>query len=164
MSPAPGSEHQKIVSNLARAFLNHFHATDPCQVFIAPFDVFLTKKGEDWKETKVVLEPDLCIICDKDKIKKQGCIGFPDFVLEILSPSTSKRDHREKFSLYEEYAVPEYWIVDPFNKCIIRNLLKNGKYEIQRAAFAEEVISPRQFPDLKVKVEDVFEGIGEFEE
>ncbi len=163
MSPAPSADHQRIVSNIARSFLTFFKATNPCQVFLAPFDVYLYKNEEDWKDTKVILEPDLCIICDKSKIKKQGCVGSPDFVLEILSPSTAKKDHREKFSLYEEYGVPEYWIVDPFNKYIVRNILKEGKYEIQRAAFAEEVISPQQFPDLKITVEEVFEGVGEFE-
>ncbi len=163
MSPAPSADHQRISRKLSRKFFNFFEEGHRCEAFNSPIDVFLVKQGQDWKDTKIILEPDLCVICDSSKIHPQGCIGSPDFVLEILSPSTSKRDHREKFSLYEEYGVPEYWIVDPFNKCIIRNILKEDKYEIQRAAFAEEVISPQQFPDLKITVEDVFEGIGEFE-
>ncbi len=156
MSPAPGADHQRISRKLSRKFFNFFKEGHQCEAFNSPIDVFLVKPGQDWKDTKVILEPDLCVICDSTKIHERGCIGSPDFVLEILSPSTLKRDHREKFSLYEEYAVPEYWIVDPSNKCIIRNLLKNGKFEIQRAAFAEEVISPQQFPDLKIAVADIF--------
>lgn len=163
MSPAPSSAHQDISTNLV-LMLGAIKREHHCKLYHSPFDVYLVKPGQHWKDTDIVLEPDLCIICDPGKIQKRGCVGSPDFVLEILSPSTSKRDHREKFSLYEEYGVPEYWIVDPFNKCIIRNILKDDKYEIQRAAFAEEVISPQQFPDLKIKVEDVFEGIGEFVE
>ncbi len=163
MSPAPSANHQRISRKLSRVFFNYFQEGQKCEAFNSPIDVFLIKEGEDWKETKVILEPDLCIICDPAKIQKQGCIGSPDFVLEILSPATAKKDFTDKFSLYEEYGVAEYWIVDPFNKCVIRNILKQEKYEIQRAAFAEELISPQQFPELTIKVADVFEGIGHYE-
>lgn len=159
MSPAPSTNHQRIALNITRRLIPHFNPGDRCELFFAPFDVFLVKSGDDWRKTRTVVEPDICIICDPSKINLHGCIGSPDFILEILSPSTATKDQREKFDIYGEYGVPEYWIADPFSRSVTRNILKtNGRYQIQRPSFEKEVVTPRQFPDLKIKVEDIFEG------
>lgn len=164
MSPSPGTIHQRISMNLTRIFLPHFHKKSNCEIFVAPLDVFFVKPGKNWKDTNIILEPDLCLVCDATKIHKRGIIGSPDFVLEILSPSTSAKDQKLKFDIYEEYQVPEYWIVDPAKRSISRNVLKNGSYEIQPAAVMGDEIYPAQFPQVKVALNDVFHAPGKSED
>ena len=90
--------------------------------FCSPFDVFLS---ED-----TVVQPDFGIVCDLSKVKDNGIYGSPDFIVEILSPSSLKRDAQEKFSLYEKYGVKEYWIISPVEKYVNVFLLKSdGKYD-----------------------------------
>lgn len=158
MSPAPGSSHQTVSTNLVILFAP-IRKHGPCQLFHAPFDVFLIKPGDNWKDTKTVVEPDLCIVCDSNKINERGCIGPPDFVLEILSASSSKRDLKTKMELYEEFEIPEYWVVDPVLQSVSRNLLKDGKYQIQRPVFEGDILTPQQFPELKIDVKEVFYGL-----
>lgn len=79
----------------------------------APFDVLLPRGEESDDETDTVVQPDISVFCDKSKITERGARGSPDLVVEILSPSTSRRDQREKFDLYARVGVREYWIVDP---------------------------------------------------
>lgn len=111
MTPAPSSNHQRIAVELIRIFANHFH-NKKCEVFEAPFDVYLVAVGQDYKTAENIVEPDLCVICEPGKIRKFGCVGAPDFVIEILSPSTSKKDLKDKFELYEEFGVREYcWYI-----------------------------------------------------
>src|SRR5207237_8490272 len=93
-----------------------------------PFDVYLVKPEQDYKKTRNVVQPDLCIICDKEKIKKFGCVGSPDLLVEILSPSTASKDLKQKYELYEEYGVKEYWVVYPSEKVIQIYTLEDGNY------------------------------------
>ena len=86
-----------------------------CEVFTAPFDVYLQHEDED---TPNIVQPDLMVICDRDKITKKGCIGAPTWIIEIVSPSTSRRDYLTKLNLYAEYGVKEYWIVNPDREAI----------------------------------------------
>ena len=103
MSPAPVDAHQAILGNLFTEF-SIFLKKKKCQVRFAPYDVRLTSIRDDKQETTVV-QPDLCVICDVSKIDKAGCNGAPDFIIEILSPNTSRKDTHEKFAIYEESGV-----------------------------------------------------------
>jgi Uma2 family endonuclease len=118
MSPAPTSSHQKIsfeLSGLIRDNLKGKH----CLAFAAPFDVYFPQYPEqDFNSINTIVQPDISVICDPEKIIKKGCLGAPDIIIEILSPSTSKKDLNEKFQLYEKHGVKEYWIVDPGNRYI----------------------------------------------
>ena len=118
MSPAPTSSHQKIsfeLSGLIRDSLKGNH----CQAFTAPFDVYFPQYPEqDFNSINTIVQPDISVICDPEKIIKKGCLGAPDIIFEILSPSTSKKDLNEKFQLYEKNGVKEYWIVDPGNRYV----------------------------------------------
>lgn len=107
MAP-PNTLHQRIVSEL------HYKITDyikkhngSCKVFPAPFAVFLNK------DDKTYVEPDISVICDKSKLDDRGCNGAPDFIIEIVSPSSRKMDYSTKNALYSDGGVREYWIVDP---------------------------------------------------
>jgi Uma2 family endonuclease len=112
MSPAPMTGHQKVSGSLF-AKIHNFLEGEPCRVFDAPFDVVLPRGEESDDEVRTVVQPDIVVICDKSKITKRGGRGAPDWVIEILSPRTAKKDFETKFRLYERHGVREYWIVDP---------------------------------------------------
>ena len=142
MSPSPTSNHQRISRELSGIFYIYFK-NKQCQFFAAPFDVYLVDLGQDYREATNVVEPDLCVICDPNKIKKFGCVGAPDLVIEILSPSTSKKDQKDKFELYEEFGVHEYWIVSPENRSVIVHLLENGKFKTFRPVTEGEMLKSK---------------------
>lgn len=158
MSPSPSTIHQMISLELSRQLGNQFHKST-CSVFHAPLDVYLLKDGEDIKEGENVLEPDLFVVCDPNKIKKFGCVGAPDLVIEILSPSTSKKDEKWKFDLYEEYGVREYWIVSSTTRSVFVNVLENGQYRTNRPLTEDDKLTSEIFPDLEVDLEEVFRDV-----
>ena len=110
----PSANHQRISTFLTRKIGNYLEGK-ACEVFTAPFDVYLQHEDED---TPNIVQPDLMVICDRDKITKKGCIGAPTWIIEIVSPSTSRRDYLTKLNLYAEYGVKEYWIVNPDREAI----------------------------------------------
>jgi len=119
---APLDIHAKISMNVSVFFANLTNRTSgKCQIRHAPYAV---RFSED-----IVVHPDVCVICDKNKIDKYGCVGAPDLIVEILSPSTANRDWRYKYDLYEKHGVREYWIIDPANNNVTVFILKDGKYD-----------------------------------
>lgn len=159
MSPAPARIHQGVSRELGRIFVNHFHKSK-CKVYIAPFDVRLIDKRK--KSTKdediiTVFQPDLCVICDSNKLDKRGCIGAPDLIVEIVSPSNSSKELKNKYELYEENGVKEYWIVDYVAKTILRYILQNNVYIGLKPLIAEETAISHFFPDLTFTVGEIFE-------
>ncbi|GLR17866.1 hypothetical protein GCM10007940_24810 [Portibacter lacus] len=155
MSPAPSSNHQRIVSNLHFEVRKLFNKKN-CELFIAPFDVILPVENKKKNQSNTVVQPDLCIICDASKIEKAGCFGAPDLVIEIISPYTSKKDLEYKYSVYEESGVQEYWIVMPEVEAVMIYVLENGKYQKFKAFGKEDELYSSIFPELKVKLQDVF--------
>ena len=160
MTPAPSSDHQRVSVELIRIFANHFHQRK-CEVFEAPFDVYLVKKGEDYRSAENIVEPDVCVICEPGKIKKFGCVGAPDLVVEIISPSTAQKDQKDKFELYEEYGVREYWLVYPATKSVIAYHLEGGKYVSSRPITETEKMRHFIFPKLEVDLKEVFRHVTE---
>lgn len=112
MSPAPNRIHQKVSGELFGRFYNYFEK-HKCQLFHAPFDVRLpdSKKTTEDKSIFTVIQLDLCIICDESKLDDRCGIGAPDLIVEILSPGNTTREMKNKFRLYEEAGVLEYWLV-----------------------------------------------------
>ena len=155
MSPAPANRHQAISGKLHGEFYAYLKKK-PCQLRHAPFDVRLTQLKENQKITTVV-QPDLCVICDPSKLDERGCIGAPDFIIEILSPSTSYKDTHEKFSIYEETGVKEYWIVDASNSLLDIFVLENNKYAFKAKFGKGDFVSVFTLPDLKIDLEEIFE-------
>ena len=153
MSPATSRYHQKVATNLTRVVANHFHDAS-CEVYAAPFDVRLTRT--DGGES--VVQPDLCVICDVSKLTERGCTGAPDWVIEVLSPGNTRREIRDKYALYEESGVREYWVVDPQHDEIRTFVLDDGAYRLGPAHFADDEapFSPTIFPTLDVLGADVF--------
>jgi Uma2 family endonuclease len=158
MSPAPSSKHQYISTVLTGNFYKILK-TSPCTLYSAPFDVYLVKENENFKKGKNILQPDLVVVCDKNKITDFGCVGAPDLVVEIISPHSSTRDLKYKFSLYEEYGVKEYWIVFPAEKVIQIFNLHDGKYGVPKMFAASGMVKSTLFPELKVDMEEIFREI-----
>lgn len=154
-SPAPASRHQLIASNLHRDISNHFrkHA---CQSYFAPFDVRLVKGRKEDTEIFTVVQPDICVICDLSKIDARGYAGAPDLVIEIISPSTAKKDIDYKYKLYEEYGVKEYWIVFPDSNALDQYYLSEGRYERKDVYVNGQSFYSTAFPDLLINLEEIF--------
>jgi Uma2 family endonuclease len=129
MTPAPSTRHQ-IISGGIYGQLWQKLKKNKCNVFAAPFDVRFPSKNGEVSDDKVhtVVQPDICIICDEAKLDDKGCIGAPDLIVEILSHSSVKKDVEDKFKLYEENGVKEYWIVHPNDETLSVFFLENGKY------------------------------------
>jgi len=129
MSPAPRTRHQVISGRLSR-WIGNFLEDKPCQVFTAPFDVLLPEADESDDEVDTVVQPDIVVYCDRSKLTEAGARGAPNLVVEILSPSTSKKDQHEKFDLYERHGVGEYWVVDPGNRSLmVYRPRPDGRYD-----------------------------------
>jgi len=154
---APNRVHQGISLNLSRLFANALWKS-PCKVYAAPFDVRLTPFSQV-KNTAVitVVQPDLCVICDPAKLDDKGCIGAPDLVIEILSPGNSKTEMKDKFDLYEEAGVLEYWIVFPGERSVqIFNLNEEGRYIGLQPNIESDIVTTPIIPGLEVDLKDVF--------
>ena len=130
ISPAPSVSHQRVSANILTSMKN-FLIGKTCEAFAAPFDVFFPESpDQDINDISTVVQPDISVICDKSKLISRGCFGAPDLLVEILSPSTMKKDLSLKFDLYQSAKVKEYWIVDPGNKFVrIYHLNKDFLYD-----------------------------------
>jgi Uma2 family endonuclease len=155
---SPASAHQVVSRQLLKVMIAHFDR-QPCQLFHAPYDVYFVHEWEDFKQARNIVQPDICIICDRNKIKRLGCVGAPDLVVEILSPSSIRKDVGDKFSLYEQYGVKEYWIVNPVEGTITLNVLEDGTYRTLTPKAKGEILHSVLFPDLAVDLETVFDDI-----
>jgi Uma2 family endonuclease len=153
MSPAPSTVHQTVVNNLTGILYINFRQK-PCRVFQAPFDVRLSIPSA--KKDTTVVQPDLCIICDENKLDSSGCNGTPDLMVEIISPNNSKHDVHTKFNLYQEAGVKEYWIVEPNDKIIFVYTLINHEFIGLKPQVEGENIKSPLFPELEIALEDVF--------
>ena len=107
MAP-PSRMHQRIISQISRIIGNHIESQNgSCEVYPSPFAVNPEAADKDW------VEPDISVICDKNKLTDRGCSGAPDLIVEVVSPSSRRMDYSTKNALYSEAGVREYWIVDP---------------------------------------------------
>jgi Uma2 family endonuclease len=128
MSPGPGTAHQLIAAELMRQIANQLEGR-PCNALPAPFDVRLPLGEEKEEDIENIVQPDISIICDSSKLDEKGCLGAPDIIIEILSPSSVRRDKLEKFNLYEQAGVKEYWLVSQADKMVeVFTLGETGKY------------------------------------
>ena len=127
--PAPNRYHQGLSTQLS-AIIWDYLEDKSCKVYHAPFDVLLPAFGEEEEDdVSTVVQPDLSVICDTSKLTPKGCTGAPDWIIEIISPYTSKKDMTVKFYLYQRHGVKEYWIVEPAAQYIHVYLLDSeGKY------------------------------------
>ena len=167
MSPRPTVSHNHVTGNIYAIFKNYLKGK-PCVVFADGVDVYLTEKD--------IFIPDVLVVCDKNIIKKNGIHGAPDLVVEVLSPTTIKRDRGYKKDVYGKSGVKEYWLADIENRSVEVYVLKEGElvlediypvipdYLIEKMKEEEKdsivhEFSPVLFPDLVISLEEVFENI-----
>ena len=149
---APSPIHQEISGNLQGA-LFVFLKNSRCKLYTAPFDVRFPQKGES--QVYTVVQPDLCVVCDLEKIDSKGCVGAPDLVVEILSPGNSKKEMKSKFALYQEEGVREYWVVDPERELVFVYVAENKKFK-PTIPIADDYVYSTIFPDFKIHTSDLF--------
>jgi Uma2 family endonuclease len=160
---APSRNHQRIAVRLI-SVLDVYLEKSRCQAFVAPFDVRLLdqKKIEaNNKNIYTVVQPDVCVVCDEEKLDDKGCVGSPDLMIEILSPSTKKKDLEDKYELYEFNGVREYWVVSVNDETItIFDLNEQGKYQLRKIyADEESIIFSKTVEGFSVKMERIFSAI-----
>jgi Uma2 family endonuclease len=160
MSPAPSSTHQRISRKIVTNIDNYLKSRK-CEVFSAPFDVILPVKGKDFMQSDRVVQPDISVICDPAKIQEKGCFGAPDWIIEILSPHTTKRDIQDKYDLYEESGVKEYWIVEPRNSTVEVFVLAENRYLRIRTYVQDDVVPCQTIDGLTIDLSEVFEELNE---
>ena len=158
MSPAPNFDHQVLAGEIYGT-IRDFLRKQPCKVFIAPFDVRLPRKSIEDDAIYTVLQPDVCVVCDPSKFDKNGCIGAPDIVVEILSPGNNEKEMKNKFDIYEESGVKEYWIVSPQDKTFLVNILTNGHYVTSRPMVSGDVVTTAVLPGFTMDLKELFENI-----
>lgn len=163
MSPSPNYRHGIVNSNI-HAIIKNGLKNSLCLVFMENLDFkYHPAENDDY------VCPDIMIICDRKYLKGGSYSGTPKFIVETLSPSTARKDKKEKKEAYEKAGVKEYWIVSPQGFIDIY-YLKDGKYILEQSYMlqndrddehynAETEITLREFPHIKMKLEDIFYGI-----
>jgi Uma2 family endonuclease len=152
---APNRIHQIIAKNLYYVFTVFFRDKQ-CEFYPAPFDVRLPVGIKKGKYTTVV-QPDLSVFCDPEKLDQRGAQGAPDLVVEILSPGNSRRDMKDKFEVYELAGVREYWIFHPIDSFVLPYLLnEEGKFVGLPAVHSPDTLNSRIFPELSFSLAGIF--------
>jgi len=142
---SPSEIHQTISTELTTILNTYIKSKKgSCRVFHAPFDVKLDDNP------LIIVQPDLMIVCDKDKLDGKRCNGAPDFIIEIVSPGNPSDDYIRKLYFYKNYGVREYWIVNPMKKTVtvfdLENEENSNQYDF------DETISSCIFEDLKINI------------
>ena len=157
---APSIPHQTI-SMAMTLEMGPFFKKHSCRFLAAPTDVCLMRQNEKNEDIKTVLQPDLLVVCDLSKIKtNNNVIGAPDLVVEILSPGNSKKEMRQKYEIYEESGVKEYWIVFPETKSVqVFILNEHHKYIGLQPLTEDDILISTLFPELSVDLSEVFKNV-----
>ena len=149
MAPAPSEIHHDCATGLFEQLRSYLSGKE-CKVFIAPFDVRLNPNSTD----DTVVQPDVFIVCDESKRDGKSINGAPDFIAEVISPSSSRYDKLTKHKLYQNAGVKEYWIVDPVDEIIAVNILINEKYE--QSLYGEGKIPVFILENCEIDFADIF--------
>jgi Uma2 family endonuclease len=131
MMSSPSSRHQLVVGEVYRQLSNSLVGKS-CKPFVSPMDVRLFYEEDGSDDT--VVQPDVFVVCDKDKIGKNSINGAPDFVIEVLSPSNSVFEMSIKQVVYERSGVKEYWMIDPDKKELMMYFLKDGMFLYEKGS------------------------------
>jgi len=158
MAPSPSRKHQRISTKLTRIWDTYLD-NKKCEVYHAPSDVRLpNNKDKDDNIVYTVVQPDIYVVCDLSKLDDRGCLGAPDLIIEIVSSNNSKRDVKEKFEIYQQHGVREYWIVNPNEEYVnVFVLGKEGKFQLVGMYAGDDKIPVNIFDgDFAVDLTEVF--------
>ena len=165
MMSAPALAHIFISGNIFGIFRDYLRGK-PCTPIADGAALFLESDGEEY-------QPDMMVVCDPEKLRRNGVHGAPDLVVEVLSPSTARNDRGHKKDVYEKYGVREYWIVDPTNQSVEQYALEDGRFVLQDVytLYSREMLEDMKeeeraavvtefrcslFDDLTIRLEDIF--------
>ena len=144
----PSRTHQRLLSKLIFLISNYINShSGSCEVYPAPFAVFLNNDEHTY------VEPDISVICDKNKLDEKGCHGAPDWIIEIVSPSSIQMDYMTKLAKYNDAEVREYWIVNPMKNTVMVYIF-GDEWEPNQYSFDDD-IQVHIYPDLHIKVNDL---------
>ena len=155
---APKRIHQKVSIELS-VRLAGFLKGMKCEVYKAPFDVRFPKSSIENSKIFDVVQPDICVICDMEKLDDRGCIGAPDLIVEILSPGNSKTELKHKFELYESNGVREYWIIHAETQDLLIYSLVDGSYVPSRLLTSGDVVESKVIEGFQLDLEEFFRDI-----
>ena len=155
---APKRIHQRVSVKLVSK-LYHFLEGQNCQVYDAPFDVRFPKGSKEDHKIHDVVQPDICVICNPEKLDDRGCLGAPDLIVEILSPGNSKTELKHKYSLYESHGVREYWIIHPENQNLLIYRLVDGRYITTGLQTSGDVVESAVIKGFTLDLEEFFKDI-----
>ena len=148
MMAPPKRIHQKLITELVSLIHRHIKSHDgSCEIYPAPVAVFLNKDSQNY------VEPDISVVCDKTKLDDNGCHGAPDWIIEIISPSTSRMDYGIKLFKYRTASVREYWIVNPSTRTV-------NVYDFEHDAGTTQYTFDDEIPvciyrDLSIRIADL---------
>ena len=160
MSPDPNMSHQRISWNIFYKIGNYL-SNKNCAAFAAPFDVRLIGKAKTQGDTiatniYTVVQPDICVICDLSKLDEKGCLGATDWIIEIVSPGNTKKEIDDKFEIYQENGVKEYWIIQPTDETVTVFDLKDDAYQFRKIYNNVDEAAVGIFPYFKIDLREVF--------
>lgn len=148
MMAPPMRVHQRLVHQLEKVIGNYIDAKHgSCEVYPAPFAVFLNADDRNY------VEPDISVVCDREKLNEKGCSGAPDWIIEITSPSTSRLDYGIKLFKYRTAGVREYWIVNPETRTV--NVYDFEHEEGTNQFSFDSTISVCIYDDLTIRIADL---------
>jgi Uma2 family endonuclease len=157
MSPAPTIFHQQV-SGVVFGLLFIYLRKKSCKVFSAPVDVRFPRRSMDDKEIITVLQPDICVICDPAKLDGRSVTGAPDIIVEILSPGNNRTELRNKYEVYEEAGVLEYWVIHPAEKTFLKySLDTNGRFQASQLLTLGDEVTSTVLPGFSMSLDEVFE-------
>jgi Uma2 family endonuclease len=151
---APNRRHQMVSGNIYLE-LGIFLKNHPCQVYSAPFDVRFSRNA-DYSKTDSVVQPDISVVCGLSKLDDKGCFVAPDLIVEILSPGNSRVEVQNKYELYQEYGVREYWIVHPTDCTLLIYTLIDGKFQPSKLFTSGDRVKSSVLPGFELDLEVVF--------
>jgi len=157
MTPAPNRIHQEI-SLAVSLKLGNYLKDKPCKVYTAPFDVRLPRTSNEDAAIYTVVQPDICVICDFSKLDDRGCVGAPDIVVEILSIGNNKKELRNKYEVYQEAGVKEYWVIHPSEHTFLKYMLgEDGLFHPSRLLVSGDEVTTGILPGFKIDLAEIFE-------
>lgn len=156
---APNRVHQTISTGIVGPLWNYLKGR-PCRVFSAPFDVRFPRKSKEDKDIVTVLQPDVCVVCDPEKLDHRGCNGAPDIVVEILSKGNNRKELQNKYEIYEEGGVQEYWVVSPETLTfLLYSQREGGLFQASKLMTTGEEVTTPLLPGFVLHLEELFAGV-----
>ena len=151
MSPAPSRIHQEIITEVLSELRNYIKSNNgSCKVYAAPFDVILKNDYDEILNSKNIVQPAISFICDKNKLTDKGCTGSPDMIVQVVSEYNPRNDYIKKLSLYKQFKVKEYWIVNPIRNNILVYTLTDNGYDAPTSYTFKDKVKVNIYDNLEI--------------